>query len=193
MKISNIFIGSFLFVLCGCGTYYDPADPYVRGIRSFDQKNFEAAKREWEPLANAGDCDAEYRYGTLYFFGAGVPQDFKAANKWWSNAANQGQAFSQFLLATMYAHDYLEIRTPGMRMSFNCKVQDCGFEKDMPEAYQWARLAERYSPYEDNRGHAKEKAEDFKKSLTAEQLAKADRYVQEWKPSPSQCKQREIL
>lgn len=187
-KIATIIL---VVLLSGCGTYYDPNDPYMRGIRSFDRNSFEMAKRDWEPLANAGDCDAEYRYGTLYFFGAGVPQDHLTAHKWFSTSANRGQAFSQMLLATMYAHDYMEHHTVAMKSFFNCE-KGCGFEKDMATAYQWMRLAERYTPYDNFRQFAKIKSEEFKQSLTSEQTAKADRYVEEWKPSPAQCKQRKM-
>jgi len=47
-------------------------------------------------------------------------------------------------------------------------------------AYQWMCLAERYSPYDDDRKSAARKAEKYKQSLTAEQQAsKADRYIRE--------------
>ena len=72
----------FVFLLSSCSTYYDPNDPYMRGVRFFDRKNYEAAKQYFEPLANASDCDAQYRYGTLYFLGAGVPENFQTAKKW---------------------------------------------------------------------------------------------------------------
>jgi len=57
---------TFLMVSCllafaGCipGTYYDPSDPYVRGLRNFDRGLFYKALGDWEPLARAGDCDAQ--------------------------------------------------------------------------------------------------------------------------------------
>jgi uncharacterized protein len=174
------------------GTYFDPSDNYVRGIRYFDHKSFEMARQSWEPMAKAGDCDAEYRMGTLYFLGAGVPMDYKAAHEWWLTAANKGQAFAQFLLAVMYAHDVVSVKTVNMTAWFNCR-QGCGYEKDLLAAYQWMRLAERNTPYDDNRKYANEIAEKYKQSLTAGQISDADRYVREWKPPLGQCEQRRIL
>ncbi len=166
-------------------------DPYILGILSFNSRNYEIAKQYWKPLSDAGDCDAQYRYGTLYFFGTGVPQDYETANKWWLTAANQGQATAQMLLATMYAHDYMEIHSFAFQSHFNCDNR-CGYQKDMETAYQWARLAERYTPYESFREFTKARSAQFKQSLTPEQITKAERYVQEWKPSPALCQQRNI-
>jgi hypothetical protein len=143
-------------------------------------------------LANAGDCDAEYRMGTLYFLGAGVSQDYKIAHERWLTAANKGQAFARALLATMYAHDVVFIKTHIMTAWYNCR-NGCGYEKDVLVAYQWMRLAERYTPYDAGRNSAREGAEKYKQSLTAKQIAEADRYVQEWTPPLGQCKQRRIL
>jgi len=106
------------------------ANDYMRGLRWFDRKNFEAARRSWEPLASASDCDAEAGMGTLYFFGAGVPQDYKIAHRWWLTAANRGQAFAQTFLATVYAHDRMSIRAAvgGGVTTYDCR-QGCGYEK----------------------------------------------------------------
>jgi hypothetical protein len=63
-------------LLGGCvpGTYYDPTDNYVRGLRLFGRGQPENAILLWKPLADAGDCDAQYGYGTLFFLGAGSPK-----------------------------------------------------------------------------------------------------------------------
>jgi len=180
-----------VLMLAACGTYFDPNDPYIRGIRWFDRQQFETARLQWEPLAEAGDCDAQYRLGTLYFLGADVPQSYSIAHKWWLSAANQGQAFAQALLSTMYAHDVMSIRTVQTVTSFQCE-KGCGYDKDMVEAYKWMRLAERFTPYETGRTHAHYLTEKYKESLTAEQLAEAGHYVETWEPSPAQCKQRKI-
>ena len=87
---------------CVPGTYYDPTDRYARGLRLFDRGQHANAISVWKPLAEAGDCDAQYRYGTLFFLGAGVQQSFDLARDWWSKAANQGQYRAQLMLATMY-------------------------------------------------------------------------------------------
>jgi hypothetical protein len=184
----------FLLLLPGClpGTYFDPFDEYVRGLRWFDRGAFEQAKNQWTPLANAGDCDAQYRLGTLYFLGAGVQQSDETARQWLLAAANQGQAFAQGLLAVMHAHDTLSIATVARTIVFDCK-QGCGVEKNMGEAYKWASLSKRYSVYDGQRESVKNMIVRYSQSLSPEQIAEAELHVQGWKPSPSQCKQRKLL
>ena len=90
--------------LGSCGTSCDPGDSYVRGLRSFDRGQFSDASFFWKPLAEAGDCDAQYRYGVLFALGAGVPKDVEVARDWWARAANQGNYRAQLMLAMVYGH-----------------------------------------------------------------------------------------
>ena len=187
--MKKLLLAIFLF-LSGCaGTDSESTDPYVRGVQLFDDGDYEAAQQEWQPLVRADDCDAQYRYGTLYFFGAGVSKDYRTAEKWWLSAAKRGHAVSQLLLGIMYAGGYVEMRDPGMRMFFNCKKNKCVDEKDNVVAYQWMRLAERNADDDGFKKVARKKAEALKEMLTAEQAANADAYVQGWWPSPDRCKQ----
>lgn len=179
----------------GCfipGTYYDPFDDYVRGIRFFDRGQFETAKTLWEHLAKQNDCDAQFRLGTLYFAGAGVPQNYETARQWFVTAANQGQALAQAILATMYAHDVTTGGTHIKVIRFDCS-HGCGLEKNMVEAYKRARLAERFAVYEASREGAKQLASKYGPHLTADQRAEAERQIEAWKPSPAQCNQRRLL
>ncbi len=186
----------FLLLLSGClfipGTYSDPFDEYARGLRWFDRGSFEQARNHWVPLANAGDCDAQFRLGTLYFLGAGVPQSDENARHWLLAAANQGQAFAQVLLAVMHAHDTISISTAAREVVFDCR-QGCGIDKDMVEAYTWASLSERFAVYDGHREGVKKTLVKYSQSLNPEQIAEAKQRAQDWKPSPSQCKQRKLL
>lgn len=148
-------------LLSGClipGTYYDPFDEYVRGIRFFDRGDVERARVRWERLAKEGDCDAQFRLGTLYFLGTGVPQSYEVAYKWFLTAANQGQANAQGLLATMHAHDVAHGGSHVKTIRFDCS-HGCGLEKNLVDAYKWARLAERVAAYEATREAAKNLAD----------------------------------
>src|SRR5436190_24033376 len=95
--------------LSGCTSLLDNPEPfakpddYVSGMRWFSRGEYKWAKKYWEPLAQSGDCDAEFRMGTLYFLRAGEPRDYEAARQWWRKAGSKGQSFAQALLATMYA------------------------------------------------------------------------------------------
>src|SRR3954451_12402561 len=96
-------------VAAGCvpGTYYDVNDRYVIGMRWFDRDRYDEAIHYWKPLAEAGDCDAQYRYGTLFLLGAGVPKAPGTAVEWWLKAANQGQYRAQVALGHAYSREAL--------------------------------------------------------------------------------------
>jgi TPR repeat protein len=95
--------------LGACGTHYDPGNSYVRGLRFFDRGQFANAMFYWKPLAEAGDCDAAYRYGVLFALGAGVPKDLDVARDWWTKAANQGNYRAQVMLAMVAASQWLHL------------------------------------------------------------------------------------
>ena len=183
---------AFLLLFSGCATYFDPFDEYVRGLRFFDRGAFGPANTIWEQLARAGDCDAQFRLGTLYFLGAGVTQSDETARHWLLAAANQGQAFAQALLAVMYAHDTTQIRTVAREVVFDC-TQGCGFDQNMVEAYKWTSLSERFAVYDGHREGIKKMLIKYSQSLSPEQIADAKQQAQDWTPSPSQCKQRKML
>ena len=183
---------AFLLFFSGCATYFDPSDEYVRGLRFFDRGAFGSANTIWEELARAGDCDAQFRLGTLYFLGAGVPQSDETARDWLLAAANQGQAFAQGLLAIMHAHDTIRISTVARDLTFDC-TQGCGIEKNMVAAYKWASLSERFSVYDGHRKSIQEILVKYGQALSTGQIADAKQQAQDWKPSPSQCKQRKLL
>jgi len=182
----------FLLSLSGCATYFDPFDEYMRGLRFFDQGAFGPANTIWEQLARAGDCDAQFRLGTLYFLGAGVPQSDETARHWLLAAANQGQAFAQALLAVMHAHDTTQIRTVAREVVFDC-TPGCGFDQNMVEAYKWASLSERFAVYDGHREGIKKMLIKYSQSLSSEQIADAKQQAQDWTPSPNHCKQRKLL
>jgi TPR repeat protein len=52
--------------------------------------------------ANAGDAGAQYRLGTLYGAGQGVPRDLGQAAAWLGRSAEQGHVHAQYALAEMH-------------------------------------------------------------------------------------------
>lgn len=68
------------------------------------RKDYPAAVRLLEPLARAGQAQAQVRLGTLYYHGHGVRESDALALQWFERAARQGLAEAQFHLANMYAY-----------------------------------------------------------------------------------------
>lgn len=63
----------------------------AEGMAAYNRKDFAAAFKEFEPLAKAGNAEAQNWLGTLYFHGHGVPKDFAQALIWFGRAAEQNQ------------------------------------------------------------------------------------------------------
>ena len=44
---------------------------------AYKKGDYATALREWEPLANQGDADAQFSLGVMYANGEWVPQNYK--------------------------------------------------------------------------------------------------------------------
>ena len=63
---------------------------YEKGVAAYNRDDFATALREWTPLAEQGDADAQYNLGVMYRKGHGVPQDKVYAHIWYNIAATSG-------------------------------------------------------------------------------------------------------
>ena len=75
---------------------------FQKGFDAADKGDFATALKEWKPLAEQGDADAQFNLGIMYDYGKGVPQNDKTAVKWYRLAAEQGDADAQSNLGFMY-------------------------------------------------------------------------------------------
>ena len=64
--------------------------------------DYEAALKEWRPLAEAGDTSAQVYLGIMHNQGHGVPQDDQEAVRWYKLAAEKGYSPAQWRLAVLY-------------------------------------------------------------------------------------------
>jgi hypothetical protein len=65
------------------------------GFEAWSRGDFAGAVREWRPLADKGDPDAQFNMGQAYRLGRGVPSDLKIAASWYQKAAAQGHEQAQ--------------------------------------------------------------------------------------------------
>lgn len=81
MRIISIFwvVVGFVVVL---SVGPAPAQDFDRGYEAYQSGDFVTAMREWKPLANQGDVDAQVQLGFMYDKGQGVPLDHAAVAKW---------------------------------------------------------------------------------------------------------------
>ncbi len=110
-----------LAVLMFLGPISAQAD-FAAGLAAYDGGDYQAAYREWLPLARNGDTEAQAAIADLFLRGYGVARDAAAAAQWYRRAARQGDVLAQMNLADLYA-------------------QGLGLEKDLIRAYAWIHLA----------------------------------------------------
>jgi hypothetical protein len=65
------------------------------GVDAWNAGRYETAIKEWRPLADRGDADAQFNMGQAYRLGRGVPVDLKIAQSWFEKSAAQGHEEAQ--------------------------------------------------------------------------------------------------
>jgi hypothetical protein len=133
-------------------------EPIVPSPASGPQSDPDEAITRYRKAAEQGSADAQFRLGTIYYFGQGIPQDYQEAAIWYRKAAEQGSAYAQFNLGIMYyrglgvLRDYREAAQWFTRAAegghtkaqYNMAVtyyDGQGVLEDYVEAYKWALLA----------------------------------------------------
>jgi hypothetical protein len=131
---------------------------YQAGMDAYNRGDYATALREWRPLAERGDPSAQFRLGSLYENGDGVPRDFATARQWYEKAAAQGDAKAQFYLGIQSAYG-----------------EDGPM--DLVQAHMWYSLAAG-----NGNAHAPGYRDDLARQMTPAQLAEARKRAREWKP-----------
>ncbi len=103
---------------------------YQKGLDAFNRGDFQAALREWRPLAEVGMATAQVRLGDVFKEWAEIARKNNDAVQWFRNAtealgwyrkaAEQGNADGQVRLGAMYEEGY-------------------GIDQDYTEAVKWYR------------------------------------------------------
>jgi cell division septation protein DedD len=65
------------------------------GVTAWQRGDFAGAVKQWRPLADGGDQDAQFNMGQAYRLGRGVPADPRIAQSWFQKAAAQGHEMAQ--------------------------------------------------------------------------------------------------
>ena len=75
---------------------------FAAGLKAYGAGDFKTAMKEWLPLAQAGDAEAQFRVGRLYGRGEGVVANGVMAEKWYRRAHEQGHLKATNNLALLY-------------------------------------------------------------------------------------------
>jgi TPR repeat protein len=79
------------------------ADSLRDAVTAVHRKDYPTAVRLLEPLARAGNAQAQSQLGLLYYHGHGVRESDAQAQMWFERAAKQGLAEAQYQLANLHA------------------------------------------------------------------------------------------
>jgi TPR repeat protein len=93
MRLVNKYIYPVLMVLCGATCFAATAacaGSFEDGETAYNQHDYKAALEAWQPLAERGDAQAQYKLGVMYDNGFGVKADIALAADWYRRAAVQG-------------------------------------------------------------------------------------------------------
>lgn len=72
-------------------------------LAAYQIGNYKEAARQFRPLADDGDAEAQYYLGYMYEKGQGVAKDQVLMRKWYQRAADAGNAKAQYKVAVGYA------------------------------------------------------------------------------------------
>ena len=93
--LAVLFSGLLAAGVAGAGAMED-------GQSAYAHRDFDAALKLLQPLAQSGDAQAQATLGLMYNTGEGVTQDFESAIRWWRLSAVQGNALAQVNLGLAY-------------------------------------------------------------------------------------------
>ena len=125
-------------------------------------QNYQEAMKWYRLAIEQGNARAQYNLGVMYSKGEGVPQDYEEAVKWYRLAAEQGDERAQTNLGLMYSKGE-------------------GVPQDYVQTHKWLNLAvSRATPGESK--NFRLTRDKLAESMTASQVAEAQRLAREWQP-----------
>jgi TPR repeat protein len=135
------------------------------GLDAYQKGDFATAAKEWRPLADEGEPEAQFNLGLLYLDGHGVPQNPAEAVTWFRRAAEQDYTPAQHNLGAMYGKGE-------------------GVKRDYIQAYKWLNIC----AAKGNAGCVTQR-DLLAKKLKAAQIAEAQRLATDFKPQVEGAKQ----
>lgn len=87
----------------------DELGTYKLGLQALQGEQFDQAYGYFEPLARAGNAEAQYQIAQMYESGQYVEKSFDTAFEWYEKAAQKGQGDAQYRLGMYYMKESPEI------------------------------------------------------------------------------------
>lgn len=174
--------------------WFSRANEQTKALQAYNISDFALALKTFRPLAEKGQVLAEYIVGLMYANGQGVPENYPEALKWLTKAAAQGEAKAQFSVGVIY------FKGLGMPQNYAEALKWYRRSADQDYAIAQYNLGAMYAKgqavaadpvtahmlYSLAAQHGVKAAGDAKdrlaKSMTAAQIAEADKKAHDWKP-----------
>ncbi len=171
----------------------------AEGLAAYGRGDYAMALREFRPLANQGNAQAQNNLGTLYYYGKGIPQDHAEALKWYRKAAEQGNADGQYNLGFMYdegrgvPQDYAEALKwyrkaaeqgdAGAQNNLGVMYgKGEGVPQDYVQAHMWFNLAASRTLPGKDRDNTVKNRDNVAEKMTPAQISEAQKLAREWRP-----------
>ena len=169
---ATLLIGLML-VFAGCGTYYDPSDDYVRGLRWYDRGRMDLAEQLWLPLVAKDDPDAEFRLGWMLWNNQrGENRELEAIDLF-RKSAQQGQTKALLILADLY---YQSPNNP------TWQILKPPFPRDIERALSLYFKAERTAYYAQDKAKLSSVLPKIKAEVPPDRIIAIEHEVQQWQP-----------
>ena len=180
---------AFTILLCA---QFSAAADLGAAKHAYQQKDYATAFREFTPLAEQGNEDAQFFLGKMYLMGQGVLKDPDQAIKCFKASAAQGNADAQFFLGSIYLLPHKDIAQGLMwlRLSAEQGNQDAQLllgqtylqnlkelPRDPVQADMWLRLAA-----ENNLPFYKLQLQGAEGQMSPAEIAKGKALAEAWKP-----------
>jgi TPR repeat protein len=147
----------------------------------------------YRELAEQGDALAQFKLGSFYYDGEGVPEDDAEAVMWFRKAAEQGHSGAQWFLGLCYANGegvpeddaeaamwYRKVADQGVAVGQLflglCYANGEGVPEDDVKAYMWLNLASAQQGDEE----IKRRKDVLTERMTREQIAEGQKMSREW-------------
>jgi TPR repeat protein len=128
--VKNLFRNILMALAMSALLPMDGFADFLKGLEAYSTGDYVTALKEWKPLAERGDIQAQINLADIYYYGRGVSPDSKEAVKWLKSAAVLGDAKAAYMLGVIYKLGHGLPAVP----------------KDRNEAAMWYQIAV-------NRGH----------------------------------------
>lgn len=165
---------------------------FAKGRDAYDAGDYQTALNEWQPLAEAGDANAQFGMGLLYGNGFGVPLDDDQALKWYRQAAEQDHGMAENNLGVMYANGWGVPQSDEEAFKWFSRAADhgvvdaqmvladrlaggFGVSPDTIQAYKWLSIAAELGDLD-----AETRREEIAARMTAEEIAAARSLANAW-------------